>query len=194
VGNLFRIQTTWSGVPGDTALSTHYFGTGFYVADGAASSVVTFWTALDEHINENVSWAVLGDVAVIDEVTGIIDHWETAATADSGAGTNNGDPLPWANQGLIHWATGEVVNGHQVTGRTFVPGLCEGDSTNGLMTSGLASAIDAIAEAMISDSGSELRIWSRPAPDATTPRVGSSHLVRSAAVNSKWAVLRGRRG
>jgi hypothetical protein len=194
VGNLFRIQTHFAGLPGDVGLATHYFGTGFYVADGAAASVVTFWTSLDEHISDAVSWSVDADVAVIDEVTGVIDHWETAGTADSGAGTNNGDPLPWQTQGLVHWTTGEVVNGHQVTGRTFVPGLCEGDSTDGVMSAGLGSAIDAIATALIDDTGSELRIWSRPAPLVTVPRVGSSHLVRSAHTNLKWAVLRSRRG
>jgi hypothetical protein len=194
VGTLFRVQTHWTGLPGDVGLSTHYFGTGFYVVDDAVSSVVTFWVALNEHISDAVSWAVSADVAVIDDTTGVIDHWETATTADGGAGTNNGDPLPWQTQGLIHWTTGEVVNGHQVVGRTFIPGLCEGDSDAGVMSSGLVGSITTIAFAMITDAGSELRIWSRPAPAATTPRAGSSHLVRSATVESKWAVLRSRRG
>jgi hypothetical protein len=149
---------------------------------------------MNEHISDQVGWNITPDVAVIDETTGVIDHWETATTADSGTGTNNGDPLPWATQGLCHWATGEVVAGHQVVGRTFIPGLCEGDSVGGQMSSGLRSAIDTLTEDLIADTGCELRIWSRPQPAADPPRAGSSHLVRSSAINSTWAVLRSRRG
>lgn len=191
MGTLFRVQSQWTGAVGAPYLTTMNFGTGFYVVDDAVAAAGQFWSDLAGFMVNDVAVEVLAEVAVFDDVTGEIDHFETATTGTSTNGTNNGDPLPWQTQGLIRWLSGEVAYGHRVNGRTFIGGTYEDANLNGVPTGGYTDGLQAAADALIADTGSELRVWSRP--NALKARPGASHLIRSATVMQTWAVLRSRR-
>ena len=91
-------------------------------------------------------------------------------------------------QGLVHWLTGDFVNGRQLRGKTFIPGLCEDDNTTaGLMSSTCQGVIATAADALLTASGTNgpLMIYS--------PTNHVAEAVQANTVGTKWAVLRSRR-
>lgn len=183
-----RIRTVWSGVAGTPWYSNHYFAFSPGTVQLTLDAVEDFWIAVNGAICNEVFWQIESDVAVVDEATGDITSIETG-TGGGGQGANTNDPLPWATQGLINWLTGQFSNGRQVRGKTYVPGLCEdGNTTGGVMSSGLQTTIQGAADGLIADAdsgGFNLQVYTR----VNTGDVE----VASASVPTKWAVLRSRR-
>jgi hypothetical protein len=182
-----RIRTVFSGVAGTPWYSNMYYSEAAGDFQGCADAVAAFWGAVDARIDNSVSWVIESDVTVLEWTTGVIDSVETI-TPGFGSGGGTSDPLPYATQGLVHWLTGDFVNGRQLRGRTFIPGLCEDDNTSaGVMVSTTATIIQNAANALITASGTNgpLMIYS--------PTNHVAEAVQAATVPVKWAVLRSRR-
>lgn len=183
---LYRVQVNWTGarVVGG-GISTHYFTQAGGTAQQAVTALETMWAAIDALMFGDTSWATDPEVQEIESTTGLIVGVDFPSVG-GGTGGSGTSPLPAANQGLIQWRTGAVVNGRQLRGRTFVPGLTIGDVTvGGNMQAGSQGTIDAAATALMTNASSELVVYSR--------KHKVHALVTDVTVAPKFSVLRGRR-
>lgn len=165
----------------------------YFLADGAVAAqrtaLGTFWGAVDGALDNSVQWSVRGEGIEIDDATGtLVDSW-AEASAKTGQGAGNDNPVPDAAQVLVRWRTSSVVNGRFLVGRQFIPGLGALNSTDGNVGGTSITIVQNAANALIA-SGTGLVVWHRPGPSGT----GSSTAVSTASVWSELAVLRKRRG
>ena len=181
---IYRVRTEFTGVQGVPYLSTMYFGFLAGTAQQAATAAGNFWSTVDGSLSTNLDWEVAPDVAHIDETTGEIVTL-TNVTGASGTGATAADMLPPANQALVRWRTGVYIGGREVRGRTFIPGVPESMSTDGLPTSAFQTAIGTAAGTLLADANSELLVWSRTH--------GVVHACIGGDVWNQFAVLRSRR-
>lgn len=181
---MIRVRATWAGIGGTPFLSTFYFdGSSQEAADDAASAVSTFLGAVDAQIDSGLTWSLVREVPVINASTGQPSSLYVVAAA-TGTGAVSGNQVPFASQAIVRWRTGVFVNGREIRGRTFLPGL-QGGSADGVLSSAQISAIDTAASALIADSNSELQVWSR--------EHGQAADVISGTAWNQFGVLRSRR-
>lgn len=182
-----RVRTVFSGVAGTPWYSNFYFTLVNGTVQDHLDLVGAFWGAVDARIIPDVTWETESDVAVIDDATGQLTGIETG-TGPSGVGSQAGIMLPASNQALVHWLTGSFLNGRQLRGRCFIPGLTETDNdAGGTLSATAQSVIQAAADALVTNSATPgpLRVFSKSGFTSAT--------VSSADVPTKWAVLRSRR-
>lgn len=173
------------GGSGGPQLSTMYFlDTGILTAQDAATAVRDFWGTCVTVMHTSYTVNVESEVLVIDSTTGK----PTSAVGTTNAplaGLESGDPLPWATQGLIEWATGVYINGRQVRGRTFIPGPVETENTGGTPIAPYRTALNLAASNLVGDVLSDFQIYSR--------KHKVPEQVSHGAAWAKWAVLTSRR-
>lgn len=183
---LYRVRTFLEGglVTGG-GLSDFYFLQVTGTAAQANAAVGLFWAPLQPGMSPQVTWRTDGEVLTIDDATGDITA-TTAVTPLSGVGTQTGEPLPPATQGLITLRTGAFVLGKEIRGRKFIPGICEADNTStGAVSSTQVNRMNNAINALIADANSTFAIYS--------PTKHTSANVTSGAARTYFAVLRGRR-
>jgi len=181
----FRVTTSISGFSGGPYLSQMHFSEALgALAQDAADAVKVFWAAVDNLMANDLTWTVPGEVEQFDpangNLTGIV-----AVTGGTGTGADATSYLPPANQMLIRWRTGTFVGGREIRGRTFIPGVTEAGTADGVLEASWQSTLLSAANALIADTDSELQIWS--------PTQGATADVASASVWNQLAVLRSRR-
>jgi len=191
-----RVRTVLTGVAGTPWYSNLYFVDegGTPIATTAVGWVNDMWTAAAGAISDNVDWLVQGEVAQIDEATGLLTGITTVAD-ESGGGTATDDELPFQTQALTRWLTDDFVHGRRLRGRLFWPGMGESNNTGGVPSSGLRAALSTYSNDLVSDSAGTLVVWSRPfaGTEGNPARVGSYGLVTGTSISTKWATLRTRR-
>jgi hypothetical protein len=155
----------------------------------AAADFLAFFNTFKSGMPGSLTWTIDGAGDVINDATGDL----TGAWTDAGAGsvTSTGSGAYAAGTGLfVNWATGTIVNGRRLNGRTFVcPILGSGyDSTGTLGAATLA--VFQTAATNLAATGS-LVIWHRP----TTPggSDGSSSVVISGIARDQATSLKSRR-
>jgi len=181
-----RVRVTWTGSPtvGD-GLSTFYFLSSVGTPAQQASAVGDFLQASETARVDNCAWATQSDVATLNVGTGAVEAI-TSVTPETGAGTQAGDQMPPAVQGLLRMVTSQVVGGRLLRGRLFLPGAPELYNTAGGSPDATYDGIyESAAATLIANANADWMVWS------LTHGVAAS--VGSAAVWSKWAVLRSRR-
>lgn len=181
---MYRVRTTFSGVTGSPWLSTMFFDEAGGSAANAVTAVGAFWGAVDNLIDSSVSWTTLADVESVDATSGHVTA-VTATTPQFGAGGGGTSGIPIVAQGLVRWRTGVYLNGREVRGRTFIPGLGTPSNSDGTLTPGSATTIGTASAALIADIASILVVWSRANLQAKT--------VTASSVWTQFAVLRSRR-
>jgi len=172
------------GVTGSPYLSTHYFDFDTGTPADAFAKLSTFWNAVDDTFSTSQTWKIQDEYATIDTATGAATGFGTES-GDDGVGTASDEILPPANQVLIKWATGVVINGRRLNGHTYIPGLTQVANDNGNVLGSTAGVILAAAADLGSEGTAVLEIWSRAG--------GVGESVIGAAVSGKFAVLRSRR-
>src|SRR4029450_11685780 len=88
----------------------------------------TIWNTLAAKMFTGTQITYDPSVIAMEATTGTLTGaWvgTTPAVSNGAAGTN---ALPYQNQGMITWATGQVFNGRRLRGRVFVPAPDEGDN------------------------------------------------------------------
>lgn len=186
MAQILRMRTAWTGVQGTPLLSTHYFTrVDSSSAASAADAVAALWSGMEDYIDNALSWSVEPFVGVIDSATGALVGVDNTAGGNAGDGASSSETLPFASQGLLTLATGAVVNGRILKGRTFIPGPCEGNNDHGVPDATYKSALSAAATAMLTTPDAELLVWSRAH--------GVAHPVTTFDPWDQWAVLRSRR-
>jgi len=195
---LFRVVTTFTGAQGSPWMNVlHFDATSPLTAQDAADAAATFWGACDALMDNAVSWLTEPVVVEFDDADGTPTGFHNVA-GGSGTGAVADLSLPFAVQALIRLFTGSVVNGHQVRGRIFVPGITRNNLAEGVLNSAAITAFDTAADNLFGDADSILRIWARPvdaehATENSPERPGTSHVVNSTSTASQFAVLRRRR-
>lgn len=189
---MYRIQTLLRQTSGNDLLSTMYFDTTDYDAATAVSTVNGLWVALSELTSTDLSWQVLANPEIILASTGGLVSVATAAGSTVGAGTGEGNPLPFATQGLLKWQTAGIVNNRIVRGRTFIPALTEDANTSGVPTGTTVTILATAASDFLEAADGHFGIWSRPITGAGA-RAGSYHPVTASSAWPQFAVLRSRR-
>jgi hypothetical protein len=189
-----RVRTEITAVSGSPYLSTFHFpGSGGTDAEAAADGARAFWAEIVASMAAPTSVQVVGEVEEFEPETGnllAVFQSEQAVLVASGSG----DPLPWATQGLIRWRTGAFIDGRELRGRTFIPALTEGHSTQGRPTAALITILNTAAGAV----NDLLGVWQRPrlaseGPPVVEARDGQIVPVASFSVWTQWAQLRSRR-
>lgn len=185
MGTCFRVRTAIAGGSGGPQLSTMFFSNaGALTAQNAASAVRAFWNDCKGEISSAYVMTVEPEVYVLDTATGQpLSVVSTTTTAV--AGTDGGDPLPWATQALIEWPTGIFLGGRQVRGRTFIPGPTESKNTNGVPNGVIIANLNTAASNLVNDVLSDFQIYSRKNGVIEQALAGSTW--------SKWAILTSRR-
>jgi hypothetical protein len=193
----FRVETTITGMTGAPYLSVMHFRSSDVAdtPDAAVAAVGDFWGDLPSILANDMSFTVSGEVPEFDPATGTASaFW--SVTPVTGTFSEAGEKIPFAAQGLLRWGTGGVVNGRQVKGRTFIPGITMGGIDEGGLLASTAATIAAAGNTLLGAADAQLVIWSRPVTGSEDPeddREGSEHLAATASVWSQFAVLRGRR-
>lgn len=181
---MYRVTTVFSGsLVNGGGIQQFYFDQGSGTAAQAHAAAVLFWQAADDIVHSSVTYRIEGEVELVDNVTGAVESI-TSTDTYNGTGGNTGDPLPPQIQGLVRWRTGVYNNGREIRGRTFIPGMCEGNSTDGAPTSGTVTQLQTAAGAILAASGADLVVWSRK---------GTFAPVAAGSPWNKWATLRSRR-
>lgn len=181
---MYRVKTEFTGLPGMPGLNQLYFDATGGTATEATVAAAGFWRACQAAFSSSCVWNTLADVEVVDSATGQIVGVSSGG-AESGLGVDNTDYLPTATQGLIRLRTGVFVNGREVRGRIFVPGLTEGDTADGQLASAAEVILQDALTAVITVPPVDLLVYSR--------KNGVAHPVVAGSVWNQFAVLRSRR-
>jgi hypothetical protein len=181
---LARIRTVFTGVAGSPWYSNMYFDADAASGEDYIPGVHQFWTDQANFIAAAVDWIVEGEYAVIEDSTGnIVDVGDGDSLA--GGGTQATETLPWANQALVNWNTGQYINGRQLRGKTFIPGLTQVSNVNGSLNPSHQASLQQRADELISDGNGAFRIYS-PTHLTSAPVTGRN-------VPTLISVLRSRR-
>lgn len=125
----------------------------------------------------------------INDSTGQISGTWTGPDQDSIVGAYGGAYAAGVGASF-RWRTQGVVNGHRVSGRTYlVPLLSSNYEDNGTIGAPTLMVLRAAAETLRTTTTGSMVVWSRPGPG----RPGSSHLWTASSVEDKVAILRSRR-
>lgn len=185
MASVWRIRTVFTGVTGSPWVSTAYMSAlGSGTVQQAVTAVGNFWGSADSLMEVSVSWTTLADVEALDPATGEVTGVSNTTPA-TGGGVAASTGLPVATQGLVRWRTGVYVNGREIRGRWFIPGLLTTANNDGAPSSTMLSTLNTAASTLISDANSELVIWSRKNLQVEA--------VTSGTTWSQFAILRSRR-
>lgn len=197
-----RVRVTWSGFPGGPGLST------FYVTSGAAAvgPISSMFAGFRNQLPMDVSYNVPGSGDAIDPITGLISGSWAGGTPTPGSGGGSGGYSAPAGA-LIRWATGGIVRGHRVKGRTFlVPIVASSYQADGTLIADALTMIQNAASGLVAALPTDLFVFSRPSKGSPAwtdvhgklhplkpPHVGGVFAVTSAIVPDQSVVLRSRR-
>lgn len=183
---LIRTSTSWFGSQGAPYYTeTYWLGAGdLSHANDAIGAIASFINSIAYALDDAMTVVVSGDVAVIDVATGQ-QTAVLAGTEQTVACTGSGDVLPPANQLLCRFFTGTFINGRQLRGRMFIPGILEANSgPTGQPSGTFPTNVQGALDVLVADSA-EIAVYSRTH--------GSASSVQSSSVWNQFAVLRSRR-
>lgn len=187
MANLARVRCVWSGAPVvGPGLTTFYFDEAH---EGFASDVSTFFQAVDAYIPIGVTIAVPSDGDLLDVATGELTGTWAEAASGPGVGAGFG-AYPSGVGARLVWSTDGIVAGRRVRGSTFLCPLVNSSyGTDGTLDNATKDALEAAGNALRAASGTNMKIWSRPAPG----RPGAASSIVAATCPDKVSWLRSRR-
>lgn len=184
---MLRVTVITNAPQGSPWYANHFFGgTTEGEAVAASDAVRALYGSFDNHRPSTIGSSNDTEVHNIDPSTG-----QTTEVFDVPQWTENGahsfELLPYATQGLIRWRTGTFVNGRELRGRTFVPGLTEDYNVAGVPSGGLPALMAGYINTYITTSSAA----GDPAVYSPTHKVAA--IMTNGSFWSQWAVLRSRR-
>lgn len=186
--NLRQILTDWTTASGSGKVTVMYFLAAESVVDQRAA-IHDLFNDMGVGLDDSCSFTVRTSGVEIDDETGtLIGSW-SEPTAQTGTGDGSGQPVADAIQVLLQWQTPAIVGGRFLKGRTFVPGLGNGNEAGGNLAPTAQTTFQGIVDTFV-DSDVGFGVWHRPAAGSG----GSFDQVISGTVWSELAVLRRRRG
>lgn len=202
---LGRLNVAWQNWPGAPGLTQLYFDDTSSMQTNA-DAVRAFFDAVKALLPSGLSITVPGSGDRIEAADGTIQgSWSIATppavVTATGAGAYAG------NAGaVIHWLTSGIVAGRRVRGRTFlVPTIATTFETNGSLTAGSITTMTTAANALITATTPNMKVWSRPVkahteydrttgqPTVVSARAGSGVTVNGMRIPDLAISLRSRR-
>lgn len=183
---LYRVRIVATGPVGSPWINTWFFNESSGSAQDAVNATGLFYTHLSAGaFRDDMTWATEPDVSLINDDTGEIIGVDSTSPY-SLVGTSVTDAVPTVAQVLLRLRTGTFINGRELRGRLFIPGITETrNDAIGDVDSVLVAAVNDAADEVIDDANSEWRVYSRTHSTSRAVAVGSCW--------SKWAVMRSRR-
>lgn len=185
MATIARVRTVFTGLAGLPGYSNLYFKPVVSNDALAAHAAVTaLWQSLDGALNAGLTWTCEGDIALIEDSSGL-QIAEVTTDTTTGVGGSGANSLPFATMGLMRFRTSDFIGGRQVRGRCYVPGFVEEESVGGLPTAATLTAMSTAFGAISDVANAPHVVWSRTH--------GQSFEVTSYSPWNQWAVLRSRR-
>lgn len=187
---MFEVLTRWSGsYSAEEMVTVMYFDESVAV-DFARDALADLWQAVGPLLHSSYTWTIDQTGRIMTAETGKTTALWTDPLVRTGVGGVGIDgPVSNASMLLLQWRTGDYVDGRELRGRSFVPGLSTtnlvGGEVRDTARATAANAADALAK---SDQG--FCIWRRPKDGSP----GSTRPVQTGNAWREMAVLRGRRG
>jgi hypothetical protein len=183
-----RVSVTWQSWPGAPGVTQLYLTGGIVQAN--VDAIRAFFQAFVGSLPSGLVIQVPASGDTIDDATGNINGaWSVATTPSNVTGTGAGAYAGNAGA-VIHWLTGDVVNGRRVRGRTFVvPIIGTAYDAAGSLSSTTLTTLQTAANGLVTAIDPNFAVWHRPTQFA----VGSSHSIISARVPDLAVSLRSRR-
>lgn len=181
---MWRVQLVGTGVAGSPYYITGYFDVTGGTAAGAAADWFAFNNPGASSIRAGLSISLGSEVDQVEPATGNVISVEPVSPSTV-LGTNSADPLPPFTQLLRRFRTGTFVNGREIRGRSYFPGLTEPESTGGRPLAALITAEQGRINTLLGSTNSQLVVYSR--------KNGVQAPVISGTPWTEWSVLRSRR-
>lgn len=186
---LYRVRTTFTGLGGSPYLMTNWFWDSTSSQANAAAAVTkatNFVAAGAARISNLVTWATQSNVDEFDLSGELTSFWTVSQAGMNGAGTQTGEPLPTANNGLLRLETGVVLGGKRFRGRLFLPAPTEtNNGISGAPDSAYRTSWNTALTSLLAAGAPTACVWSR--------RYAAQATIVSGATQSYWAILRSRR-
>ena len=187
MAQLWRCKAVLTAPSGSPYFNQTYWvkSPGLDVRD-SVSKYRTFWNDIKSYIQEDTIVQVSNEIDVVDIDTGNIIDVTTIDPVDAVLGTDSGQALPWATQGLARFVTGVYVSGRALRGRLFIPAITESNNVAGIPGSGMLSAVNGAITSMTSAGlDASMAVYSRT-HHVAAPTVGGN-------MWNQWSILRSRR-
>lgn len=192
---MLEVITEWSGPQGSGLLNImHFAGEDPALVGPAREAISVLMGGYDGVVSNQYSWSVRTSGRILRPSDGqILGVW-TDGTPYGAPGGQNQQPVADATQVLAQWQTGQVLRRRLVRGRTFLPGLANGSTANGNITSGVLASLNGVLDDFL-EQDTTFVIWSRPVPAAGEgpARPGVATPVVAGTVWPELAVQRRRR-
>lgn len=193
MAQVWRVTVDWSGGKIGTGFSNMFFNTGVSTAQVAADAVRKFFS--DSYsIGAGLPTGVTLNFRPIVDTVEATNGEQTSTTAVvAPAPVVGSDSTRYAAVAgaCVTWRTGEFINGHRITGRTFLVPVGGGVlGTDGTLDTTFLGFINTAAAALVA-SPTEFVVWRRPTAPAATD--GTTHLIAAGTCRDKTAYLTSRR-
>lgn len=180
-----RIRTIVTGVAGAPYFMTGYFSDTDLSVQAAIDAWHQFCTDAESARPVNAQYTTLGEVALVDPVSGDTVGVEQGVDRVY-VGSTVADILPRQTQLLVRWRTGQYIDGREVRGRTFMPLQFEAvNSAQGNPQADHRAGVQSRINTLINSSTLNLCVWSK--------KNGVWYDATSGSVWDQWATLRSRR-
>lgn len=190
---MMQVEIGWTVPSGRNARSVLHFdrtsGSGTVV-----SALNTWLSGIVTVLSDQVSAQILGPFRILQPQDGQLVGLATIAPQPVHTGSIEGEPVADASQALIRWQTTAIADGHQVRGRTFIPGVPAADLVSGNLANATRVLLEQRSQSLAAGS-SNLAVWHRPkwTVDGVLLRPGSVHAATSSTCWTELATQRNRR-
>jgi hypothetical protein len=168
---IHRIRTTWTGSPlVGSGVSTFYAEA--MASDALLTALKAFYTAIKGMVPTGVTWTVQSSGDIVNESDGTLaGSW--SFPGGGGTVTSSGSPNFVNGVGArVKWRTNGIHGDRRVVGSTFIVPLdmlqYEGA---GNIVSTTVTGLQAAANTLVTSSGGDWVIWSKPAKGGTDGEV-----------------------
>lgn len=195
--NINRVRAVWEGMPGGPGISTLY---ALNVAS-VAGPIHDFFNYIKGLLPSDVSISFPGTGDIIEPISGdLVGTWSHTFGADV-VGTDTGVYSAPAG-GIVHWETGDVLDGHRLRGSTYlVPLAGAAFDLTGSLSEDTLGVLRTAGEQLITYAASNMVVWHRPRVahaatayhPAVTDRAGGYSVFTASDVPDRSVVLRSRR-
>lgn len=182
-----EILTDWTTPAGGGFVTVMFFDSSVPVAT-QRTSLQGFYFSLRGVLDTGVSNSIRTAGRELNDSTGGLTGAWSEPTVHTNTGTVAGEPVPDATQMLFRWSTDQIVAGRFLQGRTFIPGLTDGNMTDGNINSAAIPGLVAVGQDLIQDAVG-FGVWHRPSSGTG----GVFHEATTCSVWDELAVLRRRR-
>lgn len=187
-----RVRVSWTNFPGAPGLSTFYLAAG--ITD--VTAIKTFFTAIKDQFPAGLTTQVPNSGDIVDVGTGKITGSWAGTGGGSAVSVATAAPYSGTSGAMVRWISGAVVDGHRLTGRTYLVPLTGNKYANdGSLNSTDQTTIQTAANALATAYAGSLVVYHKhrnaSGGDLGSPGVVSG--VVSALVPDLAVVLRSRR-